>query len=69
MRHWDFNGRARSGVLIVHEDAAADVVKVFRRLFAANFPVRRMRMVDAYRRQRLRLHRGRQHLGLQLPAR
>ena len=49
MRHWDFNGRARSGVLIVHEDAAADVVKAFRRLFAAHFPVRRMRMVDAYR--------------------
>ena len=49
VRHWDFNGRARSGVLIVHEDAAADVVKVFRRLFAARFPVRRMRMVDAYR--------------------
>ena len=49
VRHWDFNGHARSGVLIVHEDAAADVVKAFRRLFAAQFPVRRMRMVDAYR--------------------
>ena len=48
VRHWDFNGRVRSGVLIVHEDAAADVVKAFRRLFNAHFPIRRMRLVDAY---------------------
>jgi hypothetical protein len=49
VRHWGFDGRARSGVLIVHRDAAADVVRVMRRLFAAHFPVRRMRTVDAYR--------------------
>ncbi len=68
VRHWDFNGRARSGVLIVHEDAAADVVKVCRRLFAARFPMRRMRMVDAYGGSDYDVHRGGQHLGLQLPA-
>jgi hypothetical protein len=48
VRHWDFAGRARSGVLVVHEDAARDVVTVFRRLFAAKFPVRRMRLIDVY---------------------
>jgi len=48
VRHWGFDGRARSGVLIVHRDVAADVVTVMKRLFAARFPVRRMRMVDAY---------------------
>jgi D-alanyl-D-alanine carboxypeptidase len=36
-------------VLIVHEDAARDVVTVFRRLFKARFPVRRMRLIDVYR--------------------
>jgi hypothetical protein len=49
VRHWDFRGRARSGVLVVHENAARDVVTVFRKLFAARFPVRRMRLIDAYR--------------------
>ncbi|MBA2741305.1 MAG: M15 family metallopeptidase [Actinobacteria bacterium] len=47
-RHWGFDGRERTGRLIVHRDVAADVVAVLRRLHAARFPIRRMIPVDAY---------------------
>jgi len=46
--HWGFDGRRRTGRLIVHRDVASDVVTVLRRLFAARFPIRRMVPVDAY---------------------
>ena len=49
LAYWDFSGRRRIGELIVHRDAAADVVAVFRRLYRARFPIRRMVRVDAYR--------------------
>ncbi|MEW6581879.1 MAG: M15 family metallopeptidase [Actinomycetota bacterium] len=48
MRHWGFDGRVRTGTLVVHRDAAAVVVTVFRRLFAARFPIRRMVPIEAY---------------------
>ncbi len=44
-----FGGAARTGELVVHEDVAQDVVTVFERLYAARWPVARMRLVDAYR--------------------
>ena len=47
-RHWGFDGRARTGRLIVHRDVADDVLTVLRRLYAARFPIRRMVPVDAY---------------------
>jgi hypothetical protein len=46
--HWDFDGRVRRGTLDVHVTVAAGVVRVFRRLYAARFPIRRMRPVDVY---------------------
>jgi hypothetical protein len=46
--HWGFNGRVRSGRLIVHRDVAGDMVTVLRRLYGARFPIRRMVPVDAY---------------------
>ena len=47
--HWGFDGRAHQGRLVVHRRAARDVVTVFRRLYAARFPIRRMVPVSAYR--------------------
>ncbi len=47
-RHWGFDGRLKTGRLIVHRDVAADVVSVLRRLHSARFPIRRMVPVDAY---------------------
>lgn len=43
-----FDGTARLGELVVHESEATDVVRVFRRLYDARFPIRRMRLVDDY---------------------
>lgn len=39
-----FDGRAHTGELIVHRDVAENVVTVFSRLFAAGFPMERMRV-------------------------
>ncbi len=47
--HWGFNGRVKTGSLVVHEDVAADVLRVMRRLYRARFPIRRMVLVDRYR--------------------
>ena len=44
-----FDGDARTGEIVVHEDVADDVVSVFRRLYVARWPVARMALVDAYR--------------------
>ena len=48
LSHWGFDGRVRRGRLIVHRDAAREMVTVFRDLHAARFPIRRMVPVDAY---------------------
>ena len=44
-----FDGTAGYGRLVVHEDYARAVVGVFRSLYEQRFPIRRMRLVDAYR--------------------
>lgn len=46
--HWDFEGRQALGELVVHRDAADDLVWVFSRLFAAGFPIARMERVERY---------------------
>jgi hypothetical protein len=43
-----FDGRVHSGRLVANADAAPSLVAVFRRLFAAGFPIRRMEPIDAY---------------------
>jgi hypothetical protein len=48
VRHWGFDGAASTGTLIVHRDVTGDIVRVFRRLYAAHVVVRRIRPVDAY---------------------
>jgi hypothetical protein len=46
--YWDFAGRARIGPMIVAAPAVTPVRRAFARLFAAHFPIRRMRLVDDY---------------------
>jgi len=48
LAYWGFDGQARTGALIVNESVVRDVVVVFRRLYGARFPLRRMRSIDAY---------------------
>jgi hypothetical protein len=46
--HWGFDGRIRRGRLVVHRDHARGMLETMRRLFRLRFPIRRMRLVDAY---------------------
>jgi hypothetical protein len=46
--HWGFDGSARTGAIVVAARVAPDVVTVFRELWAARFPIRRLRPVSAY---------------------
>src|SRR5438270_654043 len=43
-----FDGHVHTGRLVANADAAPAFVSVFRRLFAAGFPIRRMEPIDAY---------------------
>jgi hypothetical protein len=49
LRHWDFGGRSRIGLLVVDAAETGRVVSVFRRLYVARFPIRRMLGVEVYR--------------------
>jgi hypothetical protein len=49
LSYWGFDRKARIGSLVVRDRVARDVVSVFRRLYVARFPIRRLRKVDAYR--------------------
>jgi hypothetical protein len=44
-----FDGRAHTGSLVVNRRATTDVTRVFRSLYAAGFPIRRMRPISHYR--------------------
>jgi hypothetical protein len=46
--HIGFDGRVRSGQLVVNAEVAAPLAKVFRRLYELRFPIRHMRFADAY---------------------
>ena len=46
---WDFGGKPQTGRIVVARRVAADVVAVFRRLWQAHFPLRRLQPVSAYR--------------------
>src|SRR5581483_8041641 len=48
LAYWGFDHRPHTGKLVVNADVATTVVSVFRRLYAARFPIRRMRLVDDY---------------------
>ena len=46
--HHRFDGSVGAGRLVVHADVARSLLGVFRRLYDARFPIRRMVPVDAY---------------------
>ena len=48
MRYVGFDGRAHTGQMVVHHRHARGLVGVFRELYEARFPIRRMQLVDAY---------------------
>jgi D-alanyl-D-alanine carboxypeptidase len=48
LRYIGFDGRAHTGRLIVNERVVSSVIGVFRQLYAARFPIRKMVPVDVY---------------------
>jgi hypothetical protein len=52
--HWGFDGRVHTGQLVVNQDVAAPLGKVFRRLHELRFPIRHMRLADQYGAARAR---------------
>jgi hypothetical protein len=49
LSYWGFDRKTHVGALVVRDRVAGQVVRVFRRLYAERFPIRRMHKVDAYR--------------------
>jgi hypothetical protein len=45
---WGFEGNVQSGQLIVNQNASAPLLRVFQRLYALRFPIRRMTLALAY---------------------
>jgi D-alanyl-D-alanine carboxypeptidase-like protein len=52
--HWGFDGRVHEGQLVVNQDVAAPLAKVFGRLYELRFPIRHMRLDDVYGPKRVR---------------
>ena len=48
LTYWGFDHRTHTGSVVANEDAVSDLVRVFSRLYAARFPIRRLRPIDAY---------------------
>jgi D-alanyl-D-alanine carboxypeptidase-like protein len=48
LTYWGFDREAHSGRLVVHKSVAGPVLKAMRSLYRHRFPIRRMRLVDAY---------------------
>jgi D-alanyl-D-alanine carboxypeptidase-like protein len=46
--HWGFDRRVHRGRLVVHREAARGMLGAMRSLYRQRFPIRRMRLVDAY---------------------
>lgn len=48
LNYVDFSGRTQRGHLVVRDDTAASTRRIFDRLYAERFPIRRMQGVEAY---------------------
>ena len=46
--YWDFTGKPQVGRIVVARRVVADVTEVFRALWAARFPIRRLQPVSVY---------------------
>jgi hypothetical protein len=46
--HWGFDDAVHRGRLVVHEDSAGPMLQTMHALYRLHFPIRRMRLVDAY---------------------
>ncbi len=49
LTYWGFDHRAHTGSLVVRKTAVDDLRRVFARLYAARFPIRRIEPIDRFR--------------------
>jgi len=47
--YMDFNGKDKTGEIIVHKDVAHDVKEIFSELYEMKYPVRKMKLVSDYK--------------------
>ena len=48
LSYLDFQGRTKTGELVMHKEAAKEIVKIFKELYAAGYPVKSMRLVSDF---------------------
>jgi hypothetical protein len=48
MTYWGMDKKPHDGELVVNEDVASKIVKVFHKLYDERYPIRRMELVDKY---------------------
>ncbi|PCI78026.1 hypothetical protein COB21_01660 [Candidatus Aerophobetes bacterium] len=48
LNHWGFDGCVHEGEIIVHKSVAGEVTEIFEELFANQYPIEKMLLVDAY---------------------
>ena len=46
--HYDLDGNVQQGELVIHEQAEADLLYIFEKLFEAKFPIESMKLVDEF---------------------
>jgi hypothetical protein len=49
MTYWGFDKRPHQGQMVVNAKAAGNIVRVFKKLYGARYPIRRMELVDKYK--------------------
>ncbi|HEX4815989.1 MAG TPA: M15 family metallopeptidase [Nonomuraea sp.] len=49
LSYWGWDDRPHTGELVVRETVSDDIVTVFRKLYAWRWPIRQMKLVDAYK--------------------
>ena len=47
--YWGYDGRPHQGLLTAHKDVARELLDIFQDLYAARFPIERMRLIEDYR--------------------
>jgi hypothetical protein len=48
MSHLDFKGQTVQGEMVVHKEVAEEVVRIFKELYEAGYPIRQMRLVSDF---------------------
>lgn len=46
--HWDFYGNIRVGEMVCHQSISEDLMRIFRQLYDAGYPIEKMVLVDDY---------------------